>query len=560
MDDAKRLRFVAIRAVAIAASIVLQAADGARPWAAEVAQVSLLTDADRDGTLSERDAAARKAGGHAVMMANRDDDDGDGRADADDELVNGSADVHDLVPLAITVPAETRRIRVSAGAAPVRWHQRTGAGDWRHLGLREAEVSLEDADSRPDRTLTLHLESCAWAGMPAAWDGCATIVVTAVDATGRTLASDDVRYDVAPVVISPATARVKEVFAARGLYENDAFLHHLGGVLAKADVPLTIHPAVEWREMWMQDTMEIGSAAIPGSRMYVVLAGLRSADRFPPTLLGPDTAVAVVAKPRQLAGGDAWADWYGNLESSPPTAAHLDGRVIHGRNVRTGTSFHPEVIAFLAAQGIQPPVWIDTSWLLIKHVDEIVTFLPGADGHCVILVPDPEAGLSMLDDQAGEAVTRRRREAAARIHRTLEAMLFGGPAPPRAGVSVATARDGSDQVGLLDLLGLDRGRVVRLPVAFDVPERGLPADGGVTDASTLWSNPINALVVNGTVICGASGMPDAAKTACRERFLAAGANCVEFIDDTAYQTHRGNVHCATNARRNGREDRTAIPD
>jgi hypothetical protein len=99
------------------------------------------------------------------------------------------------------------------------------------------------------------------------------------------------------------------------------------------------------------------------------------------------------------------------------------------------------------------------------------------------------------------------------------------------------------------LLGLDASRVVRLPVAFDVPAEGLLDDGGVTNASSLWSNPVNALVVNGTVICGAAGMPAGAREACRERFLAAGAERVEFIDDGVYQKNHGNVHCATNARR-----------
>jgi hypothetical protein len=85
-------------------------------------------------------------------------------------------------------------------------------------------------------------------------------------------------------------------------------------------------------------------------------------------------------------------------------------------------------------------------------------------------------------------------------------------------------------------------------VAFDVPAAGLLNDG-VTNASSLWSNPVNALVVNGTVICGSAGMPSGVQEICRERFLAAGADRVEFIDDGVYQKNHGNVHCATNARR-----------
>jgi hypothetical protein len=55
--------------------------------------------------------------------------------------------------------------------------------------------------------------------------------------------------------------------------------------------------------------------------------------------------------------------------------------------------------------------------------------------------------------------------------------------------------------------------------------------------------------VNGTVICGSAGMPSGVQEICRERFLVAGADRVEFIDDGVYQKNHGNVHCATNARR-----------
>jgi protein-arginine deiminase len=349
---------------------------------------------------------------------------------------------------------------------------------------------------------------------------------------------------VAPVRLLPGTARVDEAFVATGRYDNAAFVARLREILDGLDVPLVAHPTSDWREMWMQDTMEIAVAATADSSMHVVLAGLRGHDSFPPTLLGPDVAVAEVAKPRPLAGGDAWADWYGNLEVSVPTAAHEHGRVIYGRNRLTGGSFHPDVIGFLTAQHAQSPVWIDTSWLLIKHTDEIVAFLPGKDGRGVILVPDPTEGLRLLGDQASaEPQAGRRREANARIARAIEAMLVGDEKAPRAGVA-----GDSGATGLLDLLGLDESRVVRLPVAFDVPAAGLLNDG-VTNASSLWSNPVNALVVNGTVICGSAGMPSGVQEICRERFLAAGADRVEFIDDGVYQKNHGNVHCATNARR-----------
>ena len=532
----------------------------ARRLAVLVALIVVLIAACGSG-LSRADEAV-------LVLANRDDDDRDGLPDADDEQVNSEADVRDLARLQVPLAPGTTSVRVDAAAAPLRFFARSGEA-WRHVGLGGGELPVDDSPEAGP--LEIFVEACRWTGQPANWSGPAVVRVSCV---GPRDAVEEQRWTVrvAPIRLLPATAAVAEVYVATGRYDNAVFVERLQSLLQGLHVPLRDHATGDWREMWMQDTMEIGIAATDRATMSVVLAGLRGADTFPPTLLGPDVAVAEVAKPRGLAGGDAWADWYGNLEASPATAAHPQGRVIHGRNRLTGCSFHPDVVAFLAAQGSQPPVWIDTSWLLIKHVDEIVTFLPGKDGAGVILVPDPEAGLALLADERGDdAVARRRREAASRINREIEAMLFGGATPTRAGVSGETAA-----AGLLELLGLEgdheqgrdqrrdrgqqSGRVIRLPVAFDVPDTGLLADGGVTDASSLWSNPVNALFVNGTVICGTSGMPAACREICRERFLAAGATAVEFIDDGCYQKNHGNVHCATNARRGAAKDAGSTRD
>jgi len=482
-----------------------------------------------------------------VVLANRDDDDRDGLPDADDDRVNGAADARDLAKLVIPLPAGTIRVRLAAGDAPLRFFREEGEA-WRHLGRGAAEVDLAVGDGAGD-DLVVAVEALNWAGLPPAWTGAEVVRVERIAATGP-LESLEIPVRIAPVRLLPATAPVEEVYVATGRYDNAAFLETFRGLLEPLGVPLQEHATRDWREMWMQDTMEVGIAAADGSAMSVVLAGLRGADTFPPTLLAPDVAVAEVAAPRTLAGGDSWADWYGNLEVSVPTAAHPAGRVIHGRNAITGCTFHPDVVAFLAAQRAQPPVWIDTSWLLIKHVDEIVAFLPGRDGRGAILVPDPEEGLRLLTESKNGAAGRdgdHLRKANARISAVIARMLSGAGQPASAGASEDEA--GAAAAGLLSLLGLDESRVVRLPVAFEVPPEGLLADGGVTDAASLWSNPVNALFVNGVVICGDSGMPESVRQVCRERFLAAGAERVEFIDDGVYQKNHGNVHCATNTRR-----------
>jgi hypothetical protein len=496
------------------------------------------------------------------VLANRDDDDGDGVADADDDRVNGPADERDLAALHVTVAdPQAARLAVSSGGAPLRFFVRGGDG-WLDAGVRQATVPVGiAADGRAGAML--HVEAGSWAGLDG-WNGVARIELEPQDAAGGRLGGGQVECRVAPVLLRPATARAREVFVATGRYDNEPFLAALRSALEPLGLPLVVHEAADWREMWMQDAFEIATAEIPGSRMHVVLAGLRDCDRFPDTLLAPDTAVARVAAPRSLAGGDAWADWYGNLEVSPPLAAHPQGRVIHGRNVRTGESFHPEVVRFLEAQGAQAPLWIDTSWLLIKHVDEIVAFMPGPDGRGVVLVPDPEEGLRLAGligpAAAGKADAESATMVAAnrRIAGIIAATLKGGPGPPRAGESAGAGGGSGDGAsapaarpagGLLGLLGWEESRVVRFPVVFRVPAK--PADDAddPSDAVPIWSNPINAVCLNGTVVCGSADMPETVREVCRERFLAAGAKDVVFIDDAAYHSRSGNVHCATNVRR-----------
>ena len=518
-----------------------------RVVATVVAAAGVAVAADEVGL---RPIEVEIAGDRPVLdvLANRDDDDRDGAADADDERVNGRADERDLAALVVHV-ADPRavRLRVSAREAPLRFFVREGDG-WRHAGLGAAALPVgAGADGAADRPVTLHVESTAWAGLPAGWDGVARITIEALDAAGAVVGAAQADCRVAPVLVRPGTARASEVFVSSGRYDNEPFLAALRAALEPLGVALVVHPAADWREMWMQDTMEVATASIPGSRMHVVLDGLRGADGFPPTLLGPDTAVARVAEPRALSGGDDWADWYGNLEVSPPLDGHPAGRVIHGKNTRTGQAFHPEVVRFLAAQGAQSPVWIDTSWLMIKHVDEIVAFLPGPDGKGVLLVPDPEEGLRLAGGLAADAAAV---DANRRIARLINEMLEGTAGVARAGVvGDPDGAAGGRSPGLLDLLGWDRDRVIRLPLVFRVPAEGLDPAGGVTNAGTAWSSPVNALYVNGTVICGAADMPDTVRETCRERFRAAGAADVVFIDDGVYQSRGGNVHCATNARR-----------
>ncbi len=167
-------------------------------------------------------------------------------------------------------------------------------------------------------------------------------------------------------------------------------------------------------DSWIQDQMAIGYCSAPGNRtLNVVLHCKRSlhlrsfvkremqhpedrvfvfngiaewsAEAQDPTNSGGNIAVSPPVRTNTTATGDYRA---GPPVPKHPPAPH--GKIILGDchnphrtetmgDPETGT-VHAETRTFLQSQQVQPIVPIDTSWLAVGHVDEIMTFVPGADG------------------------------------------------------------------------------------------------------------------------------------------------------------------------------------
>ena len=92
----------------------------------------------------------------------------------------------------------------------------------------------------------------------------------------------------------------------------------------------------------------------------------------------------------------------GNVEVSPPEPAAPFGRTVIGEG--EDRMLDPDVRAFFdAADPIQPVVTIDTGWLAVGHVDEVIGFLPDRtqrDRH-VVLRASPAVAASLFD-RAGD--------------------------------------------------------------------------------------------------------------------------------------------------------------
>lgn len=484
-----------------------EAARGAR--LAEGKGLLVLADTDRNGVLSAADAPGRAAWSWkrgTLIAANVDDDDRDGRPDADDSRIGSDSDLSDLARATLSFDS----LRYSSGhdlLLRVPPGQRGFVrvfgfidGRWRPID----ETNVEAFPLPRDGTLPLRIEARTFAGTEAGWNGLADLAFVVRAPGGAWVEGDTLRVRVAPFLMLPNSARASKLFASRGVYENATFLSSFEELTRAQGIPFIVHETTRWQEMWMQDTMEVGYTQIPGGPvMHVTLAGLRGVDSFPPTLLSPGMGVVNVGRPRNLPEGDAWTDWYGNLEVTAPTPAWPLGRVYYGYNTATGEAFHPRVVAFLRAQELQSPVAVDTSWLTIKHVDEILNFVPGRDGRPRMIVVSPRAADPLVPP--GEYGPYNQA-----IQRNVDA-------------TVARMREA---------IGMQPADVVELPVLYE-------------EGHNVWSNPVNGVHLNGTAVLGETGMPSGVRAAIAGAFSRIGLQ-TRFIDDRGYQDNLGNVHCATN--------------
>jgi hypothetical protein len=102
-------------------------------------------------------------------------------------------------------------------------------------------------------------------------------------------------------------------------------------------------------------------------------------------------------------------DSTGNLECTPPCRSNPAvgvakdypwGRIYFG-DVVGGIRFNPDVRQFLEGQIVQAPIALDTSWLHVGHVDEMMTFVPDLNGPAErrwrLVVASPQVAFSLMD-------------------------------------------------------------------------------------------------------------------------------------------------------------------
>ncbi|MEQ8847098.1 protein-arginine deiminase family protein [Botrimarina sp.] len=356
--------------------------------------------------------------------------------------------------------------------------------------------------------------------------------------------------DEAPLVVRSSLAPAETVFVREFPGRNERLVEQLRELCDAVGAELHVVPAGEpyaYNHVWLQDATEFLERSDGSGTVALAANRDRAIDAFAGDRLEGVPVLRVGEHRPDYArgeGGVSWIDWYGNLEASPPTDAWPHGRVLYGFDPASGAQLHPEVVDFLTEQGLQAPLRVDVGWLQIKHVDEMVSFLPAKGGGFYVAVPDPTAALDVLRglaaDGHGAAPLLGKYEAGATVAGVLADEPFVAENERLWAQRIEPAAK-----KLLSEIGVDADRLVRLPVLFHA--------GG----AARTPNVVNALVLPGRD--GAPGVVamsdpdgpvvgghDALRAEVVRRLEGVDA-AVRFVDDRQYHKWSGNVHCATNA-------------
>ncbi|GHI01717.1 hypothetical protein Scel_00380 [Streptomyces cellostaticus] len=507
--------------------------------------------------------------------------------DAADDIVNGPRDMADLTPVRLSPMKTTRhaRGRVFVPAEQgryVRIFVRRG-GKYVSLG---SDGQLTASELRHGAQLAV--EGRDIVRDPKRWDGRISLTLTVTKGSGAQTAH--LTLHIAPVLLQHDLQRAQQVFAAapgpgkgqpvevpaatRQPGQWRQFADSLRKATRAAGMPdhqLTFQKGTSqwWRDIWRQDIAEPAYVTRPtpnGPHTLRILlrspnywashdgrsASLRRAGRLLfRDLRGPDTGVVQQYTTHRDPNVDELLNFTGNIESLPPYDGFPHGRILYGSSVQRRPD--PSFIRMLRAQRQQPPVVLDTSWLVVGHADETVHVVRADNARgWTLAVSDARLAVDLLRraQRAGEGGQRLFAGTEADMKPTIDEYLR---MDATRGDNADAARHLDTQLKvLLRATGLRPQDIVRLPVLYiraepgdGLPRRSIAASPALANGLSLSARDYAAPDPHGPRVTGHDLFREEAG-----RRLAARGVRVRWVEDFSW-AHMvgGEVHCATNALR-----------
>ncbi len=503
----------------------------------------LSADTNRDGMITPADDVRPQQWSLStgpLILFNNDDDNRDGLADWQDQQVNGDYDAEDLAPVHFKLSPEYEGaeiyITIDTDAQPqINIFQKTLQG-WQLIDL-SGQQPLEF-----NREIILGVEAKQFAHQN--WTGLVRLTATA-RRNGEDIASDRIEMGVAPWIMSPNTAPASQVHLS-DRNDNQDILNQVKQMAEATGATPKITPG---ETAWMQDTTEIGYVQFPsasGLHQYPVsLSGNSPGQKegYGKSLMTRNFGWFEMGKPRTLDPLNQWVDGYSNLEVTPALPGYPMGRIYYGK--AEDESLHPDVVEFIKAQKVQgPPVEIDTSWLLLRHVDEILSFIPSQTGEPLLLIVSPEAGVKLLEELAAKGYEGAALNRGLTTQTTIRAAL-NNPVLIQHNRNLQQQKINPLIQQLRREFNLRPEQIIQIPVLFGY------------SGYAWWPNLINAVLINGELLVSNPRGPlidgrDYLQEDFRRRLAIAGIN-INFLDDDYYQELKGNLQGSINLTRQGIE-------
>jgi protein-arginine deiminase len=257
------------------------------------------------------------------------------------------------------------------------------------------------------------------------------------------------------------------------------------------------------------------------------------------------------------------------------------GRIYYGTSTDPVDVIDPKLRDFLHKQTVQDPIELDTSWLTVGHVDEVVSFVPAPGGFRMLLASprrayeildalagrygdaslltgrrlpvEPTGDKELVEDKIRGFLTRQDDVHPYMRYLTKDMKKKGLTYPHTPGLLRDYNMDRQKDIDrmrdrLTSGLGITEADVIDIPAVF-MPN---PQTPHLADA--LVPGMVNMLVINGHCIVPKPFGPvikgvDRFEQDVRYRLVPLGLT-VHFLDCwNEYHVHLGEVHCATNALR-----------
>lgn len=565
--------------------------------------VDLIADSNRSGLIefdqpSEDEAEETwSAQRGAIFLANLDDDDGDGKPDASDDVINGVDDLLDLAPLQIRAwptaptsatgriviaPAERAKVRlfrvVGDPALPASYHAESLSNE---IVLTQPELVAGARFAIEGLALRTSTAADAWSGYVDVVlqidDPSVKGVKGVKDVKQRAQLSDTVRLRVAPLLLQYNTLPTEAVYYTDGGDYNKTLADGIKAAAKLAGDQVRVEPLdldglnLDW-DQWTQDFFDVGYTSMPGrdGKPHGMKVAVRSAqpDRGAGRVttrhfLGPDWAAIMVASETQEYSHGYSMNSFGNWDVIPPyektTPSGVEryplGRNFWGAVDDPSESPDPEFQDFIRAQVVQPAFNVDTSWLGVGHVDEFTSWAhtntPRGWG---LLIASPRRAREMLQglEAAGQGEiplfadrTTIDWQAQKYIPAAVSVSNVLKDANVMAASQVAQSYVDSESQKLIDEIGLGPDEVTIMPYLFEESYGG---------ALAYQPGTVNMLHIDHKVVIADPFGPlvdgkDPFKEDLKTRLGALGLEIVFADDWEVYHLGAGEVHCGSNASR-----------